>query len=207
MSLLLLACSKYKNRFLARGPAREMYTGTLFVYGLQYAKEQGLECLILSAKYGWLRPDEFIDRYDEKRRRPFDGPWPEGRGVYVGGEMYFGRSPERFVPLVDAKTMSQWIVGVGALLRERPKVKSRPQKVGGITWELYRFLLSGPKTRDEMYVYLSQKFGENPLMKATIVAQTTANRIGKERGATLHREGDRFWLAPLPGVSLLGDPT
>lgn len=96
---LLLACSAKKNRYLVRAPASCLYTGTLFRLGMKWAEQNGYNVLILSAKYGWVQPEQIIDTYDQKLTTPFIGPWPETGGFYLGGRMYFSQAPARFQPL------------------------------------------------------------------------------------------------------------
>lgn len=62
-SVYLIACSKTKNDH--ETPASEMYTSTLFVKSMQHAKFQDGNVAILSAKYGLLLPDDFIEPYNE----------------------------------------------------------------------------------------------------------------------------------------------
>ena len=68
-SLIVISCGKAKiwDRHTNRKsvPARDAYTGSLFRLCRRYAESQAPEAwVILSAKYGLLRPDELIDDYD-----------------------------------------------------------------------------------------------------------------------------------------------
>jgi hypothetical protein len=98
--ILLIACSEQKSAF--SGPASKVYTGVLFQLGLRYATVHGYDAWLLSAKYGFIRPDTIIEPYDDvfPRHKPYSGPWPDGIGFYVGGQSYFGKAPARIQPLV-----------------------------------------------------------------------------------------------------------
>ncbi len=68
-SLIVISCGKAKvwDRDPDRRsvPARDAYTGSLFRLCRRYAESQAPEAwVILSAKYGLLRPNELIDDYD-----------------------------------------------------------------------------------------------------------------------------------------------
>lgn len=99
-NLLLVACSK--NKLDVPAPACKLYTGQLFKAAMRYVRYSGRPFLILSAKYGWLYPNEVIAPYDEEipYHRSYTGEWPNGSGHYIGGQQYFRKAPERFQPLV-----------------------------------------------------------------------------------------------------------
>lgn len=129
-SLLLIGCSKrkYEGGLHTRPlPARRMYQGALFQLSLQYAEVAGLRPLILSAKYGFIDPDEIIEWYDQKMATVYAGPWPKGSGYYVGGQLYFGDAPRRFTPLLGSTPLSlgQMLHTLGEMIRERSGVKKR----------------------------------------------------------------------------------
>lgn len=68
-SLIVASCGKakiWKRQPHAKSvPARDAYIGSLFRLCRRYAELQHPEAwVILSAKYGLLRPDELIDDYD-----------------------------------------------------------------------------------------------------------------------------------------------
>lgn len=98
--LLLLACCKTKLEYAA--PARYLYRGQLFQLGLQYGEKHGYDVRLLSAQYGWILPDTIVPPYEAEftRRKGYRGEWPDGEGVYVGGQRYFMHAPDRFQPLV-----------------------------------------------------------------------------------------------------------
>jgi hypothetical protein len=60
--LVIIACSQRK----ANGPAaaKDLYLGTLFRLGREFAETCGYDYRILSAKYGLLDPEELIEPYD-----------------------------------------------------------------------------------------------------------------------------------------------
>lgn len=62
MITMIVACGKEKQPF--RCQAKDMYTGNYFRACLSYAFEFGDRVFIISAKYGLIKPDEFIDPYD-----------------------------------------------------------------------------------------------------------------------------------------------
>lgn len=97
---LLLSCTKKKNWNLGTGPASKIYLGDLFYLGLHYAKLTQWDVLIFSAKYGWIKPETVISCYDDILTKPHDEPWPEGYGLYLGGQLYFKNCPIRFQALI-----------------------------------------------------------------------------------------------------------
>lgn len=109
MTILLLACSQLKLPY--RNKARFVYRGVLFRYALAYAEKQGWRVRILSGKYGWLDPDDVIEPYTERIQKPWTGPWPRGRGYWVGSKKYFDVVPDRFQPLLSNPN---WVGGLKA---------------------------------------------------------------------------------------------
>ncbi len=105
--LLLLSCSAKKSVARKPIPARLRYKGTLFRLGIRFAERYGFTVLILSAKYGFIRPDQLISHYDQKLTGPYYGPWPGGRGYYLGSQLYFGNAPDRFKPLLPPLSMGR----------------------------------------------------------------------------------------------------
>lgn len=97
--ILLINCSKSKRPY--KGRADEVYSGPLVQLGLQYATKTKMTPLILSTKYGIIRPSKIIEPYDEKFKVPYDGPWPHLPGYWIGSQEYFLRVPsyfQRFFP-------------------------------------------------------------------------------------------------------------
>lgn len=121
MKYLLISCSKSKRRFFRPMPAKFVYDGTLFRLLLRYAAQERLKPLILSAKYGFISPDTLIEYYDQRLRRPYEGPWPEGTGFYGGGRFYFRNATKNgFESLVLwARSLSDWLEGVRNLCVDR----------------------------------------------------------------------------------------
>lgn len=209
--LLLVCCSSNKNRFFETLPARDMYGGTLTLGGIRYAEENDLDCLILSAKYGFITPDTIITRYNQRfsKSKPFRGEFPKGEGFYLGGPTYFGNAPpERFKPLFPELPIGKLLQALKQKLRD-PKLNYVPrvQKVYGKTWYLYRWLLeaklTGGISMEEAFVKLCIQFGEDPKMMQTVKTQFRQKRIGDERGCTLFKSGNKFWLEPNTGINLL----
>lgn len=126
--LLLLACSA-KKRDADEWAAIELYRGTLFRAGRQWAEENGYNILILSALYGWVSPEVVIKPYD-KRRKMSDPP-PDWRvvagrsGFYLGGQAYFRTAPASFKPLVPRLPMGKMVQAAIALL-ENGKLEPTP---------------------------------------------------------------------------------
>ena len=96
--LIILACSAKKLDHAAR--AVDIYQGSIFKFGLQYANTNRYDVVILSALHGFLQPGTVIEPYNVKMKKPYVGPWPVGEGFYVGGQLYFAKAPPRFQPLV-----------------------------------------------------------------------------------------------------------
>ena len=73
--LLILACSKEKKKVPGKIPAIERYEGFFFKIAKKMMREgkfpSSVDILIISAKYGLLKPHELIENYDlkmDKRR-------------------------------------------------------------------------------------------------------------------------------------------
>jgi hypothetical protein len=98
--IILIACSRSKLSHPA--PAREFYTGQLFKCALKFVDHFNVPFYILSAKYGWLLPEEIVEPYNVKipRRGAYSGEFPQGSGFYIGPVQYFKKAPERYRPLV-----------------------------------------------------------------------------------------------------------
>ena len=62
VDLILVGCVKSKRH--RAGPARDVYTSTLWQYRRAYAELHGCPWYILSAKHGLLAPATWIERYD-----------------------------------------------------------------------------------------------------------------------------------------------
>lgn len=70
-SLLLMACSQRKAVGLSSGAAWDVYDGQLFRILKNLQRSQPWQCdvlqiLIVSARYGILKPDQEIAKYDER---------------------------------------------------------------------------------------------------------------------------------------------
>lgn len=61
--VIITGCTKNKN---PSGKASEVYKGAIFNSIKQYSELNGLPYFILSAKYGFLNPDQYIESYDCK---------------------------------------------------------------------------------------------------------------------------------------------
>ena len=62
VDLILVGCIKSKRH--RAGPARDIYTSTLWRHRREYAELHGSPWYILSAKHGLLAPDTWIEPYD-----------------------------------------------------------------------------------------------------------------------------------------------
>lgn len=196
--ILLLACSALKSRNLVTGPASSIYIGTMVVGGLRWAKENGYEVLILSAKYGWITPDTIIETYNLKLKKKFQGPWPDGEGHYLGGQLYFGNAPSRFTPLVTGscgivRGKLNALVGGGATIKAE----------GTVTKVILDTLLAGPVDKVTLSKILLQKCGPHPTgYRRTINSQLSAPRQAKENLVTLKKKnshfGIQYWFEPIP---------
>jgi hypothetical protein len=87
--VIVIGCGK--SKLARRAPARELYTGSLFVMARRYAEASGQLWAILSAKHGLLLPDQHLDPYDDKLAL---------RGAEL--EQWARRAAERCVRLIDA---------------------------------------------------------------------------------------------------------
>lgn len=76
--LVIIPCGKKKiwDDGKIKGPvrAKDAYTGTMFKLGALYAKACDADWIILSAKYGFIRPDEEIEAYDVTFKRKSSNP-------------------------------------------------------------------------------------------------------------------------------------
>lgn len=123
--LLLVSCSARKIR--GRTRAANLYRGVLFRLALKYAKRNGLSVMILSAKYGFVHPDQILDYYNQKLEGPYEGPFPDGQGFYVGSALYFGNVPDRFRPLLPPGLSIGRMVGALKKLLVPPRESKRPR--------------------------------------------------------------------------------
>ena len=196
--ILLVACSGHKHRHLKRGPARDIYVGSLFRAGLAYAAENDMACLILSAKYGWVLPETEIETYNQKLTIQFNGPWPSGSGYFVGGSLYFGKAPESWRPLVTPGPIGKMTSNLLSLLRDPTQILGslRRMKEGGVTDTIAKLLAERPISKMEILTELLFRFPGRKNMEATINAQLYQKRIGDERLVTLHQNGHLFWTTP-----------
>lgn len=67
-NLLIISCSKRKNKIEGKIKAWDLYDGVVFRVLKKFERERGLpknlDILILSAKYGFIKPYELIEYYD-----------------------------------------------------------------------------------------------------------------------------------------------
>lgn len=112
--ILILACSGKKHP-IERGTPRQLYAGNLITWGFRYADKFGLHPIILSAKYGLINHDQVIDNYDQMFKKQYQGPWPDGTGFFLGGDLYFGAAPSRFQRLVPKSAIGIMTSRVKAL--------------------------------------------------------------------------------------------
>ena len=92
--LLLMGCSRRKAAGIQAGPAWEVYDGPLYRVlrkrlGPRAAWPEGLDVLIVSARYGVIRADRRIETYDAvlTGREP-PGRWTKALRRAVGGRDY-----------------------------------------------------------------------------------------------------------------------
>ena len=68
--LLIISCSQRKKKVKGKVRAWDLYDGVVFRMLKKIEREKGLpknlDILILSAKYGFLRPNDFIEYYDHR---------------------------------------------------------------------------------------------------------------------------------------------
>jgi hypothetical protein len=122
MRLVIVGCGKKKiwDRYPDAGPtpAKDAYVGPYFKLNRRYAEHLGYDWLVLSAKYGFIRPDFVIpDNYnvtfkdqsthpvstDELRRQLFQLQLGRYDLVTIlGGQDYIGRVEEAFARM-DAR--------------------------------------------------------------------------------------------------------
>jgi hypothetical protein len=62
--VIVVGCGKRK--LVVAAPARELYTGSLFVAARKYAEASGQLWAILSAEHGIVTPDQVLSPYDSK---------------------------------------------------------------------------------------------------------------------------------------------
>ncbi len=63
-TLVILACSQKKGQKPVA--ARDLYLGSLFKLGRKFAEVHRFDYVIISAKYGLLRPEQVIAPYDQR---------------------------------------------------------------------------------------------------------------------------------------------
>lgn len=188
--ILLVACSHDKRKGVQRAPAQNLYCGQLTLAALEYGRRMSIPTLILSAKYGFIPPEQVIETYDSKLEAQYEGPWPEGSGWYVGGPVYFGKAPDRFLPLVPPASNGKMVMAINILMHGG-ELKSYER---GVVQAILEMLLESPHTKDQLWRNLCQEFGYSESYKKTIQAQVHHGRIDIQRDCTLHKEGDLFWL-------------
>lgn len=62
VKMILIGCGKSKRCFSCE--AQDLYTGSIFKARRAYAEASGEPWMILSAKYGMIRPRTWVDPYD-----------------------------------------------------------------------------------------------------------------------------------------------
>jgi len=71
--LLIISCSQRKKKIKGRVAAWDLYDGVIFRMLKKIEREKGLpkdlDILILSAKYGFVMPSEFIEYYDYRLKK------------------------------------------------------------------------------------------------------------------------------------------
>ena len=76
--LVIIPCGKKKiwDDGISKGPVRaaDAYTGTMFKLGVQYADAIEADWVILSAKYGYILPDDEIESYDVTFKKKSSNP-------------------------------------------------------------------------------------------------------------------------------------
>lgn len=72
-NLLIISCSQRKKKLNGRVAAWDLYDGIIFRMLKKIKREKGLpenlEILILSAKYGFIRPWDIIEYYDYRLKK------------------------------------------------------------------------------------------------------------------------------------------
>jgi hypothetical protein len=196
--LLLIACSKLKHRHLKEGKACDIYKGYLLTYGLQYAKENNLRPLILSAKYGFITPDMIIESYDMKRETEYNGKWPKGSGYFLGGKKYFSNAPRRFRALVDQRqSYAEQRRQLLGMLKSTPKIKDTSlQKQDGVCASIYKLLCESRLTKQDLLYALNDLHGLHPKRMSTINAQLRQARMGVERNCIIRQHDNYYWIEP-----------
>lgn len=201
MTILYLACSSSKTTSNPEVTlkAKELYCGILFNAGMDLAAKLGWDVIILSAKYGFIVPDDPITPYDQKFSKPYSGGWPaESPSYFLGGPLYFKNAPGWMEPLVPAARIGEMVNYVRSLeagvTREAVFATHKKGKPRGIVKSIYEMLLHSRMTKEELYQALIQEHGEVPSIRKTIQAQVSQSRMGKEKRCTMNRDGDKFWI-------------
>lgn len=133
--VLIIACSSQKAP-VEKAPAKDLYTGNLFIKARKLAEMHNVPYWILSAKYGIIMPDDVIETYDQKFKKPYDGPMPPEPyyGFCVGGwGTYFKNFPDRFLPITSVEGWT----GFGPYLKDITDLVKNPE-------EAYKRLASHP---------------------------------------------------------------
>mgnify|MGYP001591069979 CR=1 FL=1 len=118
--LLLISCSSKKRKTPGLLPARLRYSGVLLQLALQFADVWRLEPIILSAKYGFINPEQKIEYYDQKLKMVYDGPYPTGKGFFVGSDLYFGKAPKRYCRLIPRLSIGKQLAFMKQLIQKGP---------------------------------------------------------------------------------------
>lgn len=137
---MIIACSQRKAN--NPNPARDLYRGTLFRFGREFAETYGYDYRILSAKYGLLHPEEIIEPYNQRISTAADvtrlqlAVLPElaelipqyEKIIVIGGAMY----RRVLAPLIDSSSKFEIITdprGIGGMLqRLRARIEEGKHK-------------------------------------------------------------------------------
>lgn len=120
MKLIILACSARKLPHAAQ--ALDIYQGHIFTKGRELAERNGWWPLILSAKYGLINWDHWVEPYNQKMKGDYRGPWTLPglpafeESFYLGGQLYFQYAPDRIKPLVPSGTIGYMLNYMNRLL-------------------------------------------------------------------------------------------
>jgi hypothetical protein len=63
-TLAIIPCTGVKDPYMEEGPAQEIWVGAHFQYTLAYVEEFFDEVLVMSYKYGLIKPSDTIQSYD-----------------------------------------------------------------------------------------------------------------------------------------------
>lgn len=188
-TLLLLACSKAKLK-VEQIEAHRLYTGNLFKAGYSYGVKMGYDILILSAKYGFIKPGRIIAPYDERFSEVYTGSWPDGKGYYVGGPLYFGNAPRRFEPLVKDER------GIGGMVSQlQMMIRGYGVKERVIDWNKEREIEQSILRNNIPMIYT------DPVNNQTAINLDEAVAIDELIGHSYTVPRIRWWLKYFPFIN------